>query len=256
MKVSKASVLLLLQEVSRKSGYSLDGKGFMQMESLFSNGITQRYLKEQLYEKAMREDDPSPFRPRINNLDTIAKYLNYADFNAFERAQTPAAPALSRQAESLVGNYWSIVRCNSGQPDLLISSVSIKIDNNQLVASLQSPVRLFEGPVDFLGDNVFITLDTAPHKRLHVVLKIGNAIAPKVIQGVFSGINSGGMPIAGRELFVRQDFKEAEGIAAGRVPLASFASHPVLHPLATYFAEFSHNNLRIKPSSRFDWTDL
>lgn len=162
------------------------------------------YIYRKLY---LRVRDATPkhntsIRLNKSYIEALAHTLRYKSYQDFLSEKHPdKKDALVK----CIGNWYSYVRCNSGKPDVLVSPVRIYAEGKKICMELKGPERSFRGTVKLNGNCLYCFLESDQSKNLHIVLKTGLAIRPEVLQGVFSGISSGGDPIAGREVFIRQE---------------------------------------------------
>lgn len=143
---------------------------------------------------------------RLNKsyIEALARALGYKTYQDFLNEKHPD------RKEALVkciGNWYSYVRCNSGKPDVLVAPVRIYPEGKKICVELKGSERLFSGIAKLNESCLYCFLESDRSKNLHIVLKVGVSINPEVLQGVFSGISSAGDPIAGREVFIRQEQK-------------------------------------------------
>ena len=181
-------------------------------------------------------------------IDALARLLKFDSYEAFLSADD--APILT----SCLGSWYSYVRCNSGSKNVLISPVNIYMSGTDVHMLLKGPSREFQGVLKTTGDCVYAVIESGKTKHIHLVFKIGRITKPDLLQGVFSGISSGGDPIAGREILIRQKNKVFEELRPKRVHLDKLIRTEPL--VANYFEKQHKNILKGGRSSTFTIDDL
>ena len=77
------------------------------------------------------------------------------------------------------------------------------------------------------------------------------------MQGVFSGMNSAGIPIAGRELLIRQEqLSWIDVNNTNRLPIEEALHMEGWKSVGQYFGNYFRNNLKVRQVARFDLGDL
>lgn len=255
-------ILRLLEELGEETG---TGTGHAHFEKIYNKMreseerppfVSEDYLYRKLYRRAKRakEKGQTEISLNVQNIEYIARFLGYSGYLQFERTEHPDKnPVLF----NCVGNWYSYVRCNSGNPDILISPVQITANGKQVRMELKGPQRKFEGPMTISGPCLYCNLESGKEKRLNLIFKIGTAVEANVLQGVFSGVSSGGDPIAGRELLIRrkEKFKELANSKIG-IKDASESDDEELKTVAAYFSSMEKNILRGGRASTFGIADL
>lgn len=257
-------LLKLLELLARKEGQSLDHYGFGKMSdalckfyveetglSLDNEIITQRYLYD-LYRKSVKKMKKGELNssPRIVFVDTISKYLDYPSYQHFEASQTKN---ISKELESCIGNWWSYVRANSGEY-IFKAPVRIAQDSgNSITIELRSSERVFSGIIEEVGGCLTSTLISDQKKALSIILKLGNSTHIKLLKGVFSGISSGGDPIAGREVFLREENLPFKKMVWEKLAINS---EEIDSRISGYFQSYEKNCIKVSGVSSFDWDDL
>ena len=206
MAVQIRSVNNLLRMVSQKTKQSMDytGWGIASMhinKFLGKEIITQRYLHENLFLRCLKDQPEAHAKISLEKLDLIASFLGYEDFFDFENNQYPM---LKKEEKSLIGNWYSITRCNTSKTHLLISPLEVKGKNGSLHFSLKGKTRVFSGLAALRTGVLSVTLQE-DDKIIYWILKTGIFIEPKLIQGVFASISSAGDPICGRKIIMKTE---------------------------------------------------
>lgn len=261
-----ADIKRLLDEVSEETGLTLVHGNFAEIHEKLQEKYKSRTKKrtlpfsdEYLYRKLFaRVKDGVEKDATINlnalNLDAIAQALEYRSYSDFIRMEGPEInPVLANCA----GTWYSYVRCNSGQPYILRSAVIIYQEKKAMYMKLQGGLRLFQGQLKHDGNCIYCLLESKQEKKLHMVLRTGLSSRPDVLQGVFSGLSSGGDPIAGREVLIRQN-EEYGKLSHTRVAISEFllSEKEEENVIAKYYQYPEKNILKGGLSSTFDLGDL
>ncbi|GAA5037783.1 hypothetical protein GCM10011506_36090 [Marivirga lumbricoides] len=252
-------IKLLLDELGKTTGYSIDHFGFGRMsDEIFEKlnvSISAKYIYYSLHnavKKATNENDLLNLSP--NKVDDLAKFLEYENFDAFIRAfESPIHSILL----SLVGDYYSYVRKNTERGILLQSPVQINVLNNKVIFKLTGPRWKYEGEMRYQDGCLFCLMQAESAKTFHHVYKIGKSESPQVLMGVFSGVSSANDPIGGRCVLIRKGIIP-EGISPLKMTIEELvsSSDDNLKKLGNYFKNYADNNLKINTASGFDIDDL
>ncbi len=248
-------IISLINDLADKTNQSLDGHGFQRIsdyvEEFTGTPITNRYLKE-TYINAINAQQSGTTKTKfyLVKIDLLAKVLGYKNFNAY--ADSKSAP-LEPQLLGCIGTWWSIVRANMGNY-LLKAPVRItKSPDHNIMIELKGGLRTFNGTATHRVGNIFCELDAGKDKKLYIVLKIGTSENPLLLQGTFAGISSAGDPIAGRELFVREDKMSYEEMKWEKIPCDTMVLDKRIN---SYFETYEGNCLKVNKVSTFSMTDL
>lgn len=258
-----AEILQLLDELAEQTNTGLSFSHFETMYNEIKNSLPESppfssgdYLYRKLYRRALlAEKKRTPFiRLNAVYVETIARFLGYQGYKQFLKTEHPDKdPILA----SCTGTWYSYVRCNSGNPDILVSPVEIFSKGKEVLMKLKGPGRVFQGPVNRKGNCLYCNLDGGKEKKLNLIFKIGSVMHPDVLQGVFSGVSSGGDPIAGREVLIRKEIKielmKNQKIDMTKEPEARDDEMKLLY---LYFARKENNILKGGRSSSFSLGDL
>jgi len=263
MEAATQHVKQLIEQAAQKARVPTTHDGLGRLSEAINEAqqavsITQKYLYELLKGKIVQAQQAGKDTLGLSqdHLHAIALYLGFESYFDFvAQISQPAVPAL---LHDLCGQWYSYVRCNSGSPFILRSPVYIEVQAGQVMMHLQGKLRRFSGTVQLNGMHIYATLlpDEAD-KQLHLIFKTGLGGQHELLQGVFSGISSGGDPIAGREVLVRMP-ESATELSNARLPLEQFAQSkkPNEQKLALYFATYAGNNVKVQGISTFGWDDL
>lgn len=188
-----------------------------------------------------------------NNVDYLLAFLGYKNLDHFEH--TYGKP-LHAMLAACAGNWYSYVRCNSGNPVILRSPVKISVAVDEVLMQLRGIGREFSGVMHSEGDCVYTSLESHSGKKLQLVFRLG-VTRPDVLQGVFSGVSSAGEPIAGRELLIRQDAEMAL-LSNKRITIDALLSDEdeTENLVGHYFKNSALNILKAGQPSTFGIADL
>lgn len=272
MQVSASTIKRLLDAVLEHEELAPDQPGFEKLAILINEEqkqkqkkilFTDRYFSENLYgksRKALKNGDTEIGVSRAH-INTIAQYHGFRDFREFEnQPEKPNSPNLIHNPilEKLQGSWGSYVRVNSGEDKIYAAPVSIYKEEGKYMMKLYGLSRTFEGSISLVGNSLVTTLYSNQGKILNLIFHVGIAIDPKLLQGVFSGMSTGGEPIVGREILVRQGEDENE-LPKARVviiPEEDEAKPSIDIRIIRYFGTYEGNCLRAGRSSSFTLGDL
>lgn len=260
MSVNPKDVLRLLEQLAENTNESLDytGLGIMSMkvEEKMDAEMPHRYLYENLYKasKSRIDEGKTTFRPNLPRLDIIAKFLGFKNFNDFilNDQQT-----LVPQLKACLGIWYAYVRSSSELDEVLRSPVTIAIENGKCILTEYGPFRTFKGEVFHQGG--FISIHAkSPDKSYFFCYKVGLATQPKVLQGTFAGFSSGGSPVAGRKILVREEVLQFKEMTNQKVTFKELEIQPELldSRIATYFRDYCNNYAKVKYVGGFGLDDL
>ncbi|MEQ8926086.1 MAG: hypothetical protein RLO81_09760 [Fulvivirga sp.] len=246
---------VLLDQISIKTGESLDHYGLGKISEGLGESVSQKYLYDSLLRpiKNSQKNGVTELKLSEDKIDSLAKYLGFDNFKQFVIAVNQP---ISEVLKSLVGTYYSYVRKNAEQAVLLKSPVFIEEFNSEIRLILKGPQRTYQG-ILALQDGCVTCLMKAENKSFYHVYQVGKAIAPKVIQGIFSGVTSGDVPIGGRCVLIRIDSNSQE-LNNTTINTEDLKKSDSLldKKLARYFETYERNNLRINVPVGFDLDDL
>ena len=116
---------------------------------------------------------------------------------------------------------------------------------------------MFRGEIKTREGCLFVVLESEDGKCFHHVYKIGQRHAPKVLQGVFSGVTTAFDPIAGRVLLIRQD-AALEELTNRKAETSAMIASPEMEErrVGSYFRDYNNNNVSPSKSYEFGYDDL
>lgn len=247
----------LLELATESISEQTDGVGFKKLGEKIGTRkgkeITQKYLRENLWYQILRAEKAQIKNKRFStpHLDAIARFLKYEDFSAFVLATTrPGEDELKK----FIGTWCSYVCANTGEQVFVAPVRFLADENGKVKMELIGEHHHFSGYPLQQGSCLFCTLHSEGDKILNLIFKSGNSPAPKLLQGVFTGISSAGDPIAGRELLVKENLRDWKDMKWHKEKLQ--ASDKLDPRIIKYFSNPLHNCLKINKAALFDWEDL
>lgn len=261
MECKAVDIMRLLQEVADKTGYKLLNAQFPLMykkmeEVLGKSFFAEDYMYKKMFLRSRNAEPPQEsLRLKDEYLEIIAEYLGYKNYLQFLGMHEHKFPVA---LESCEGVWYSYVRCNSGDPEVYVSPVHIYQKTKQIFVEMRGYTRKFKGELKMEGNCLFCLLESGQDKNIHLVLKIGLAKKPNVLQGVFSGLSSGGDPIAGREVFVRQHGTEFDKLKHKKLKISELINSKDEEEkvIGEYFSDKQLNILKGGQASTFELNDL
>jgi hypothetical protein len=263
MKYKTTDILRLLKEVAIKTDKSLAHPHFPDMYEIMLRDSKELPFTshDYLYRKLFLEVEGADEKRRQDislsavNVEAIAKFLGYKSYEQFKKFEHPERnPVL----ENCIDTWYSYVRCNSGSRNVFVSPVRIFANGKEIQMELRGPSRLFKGIVRLNGHALYCFMESGKEKNLHLVMKVALSDKPEVIQGVFSGISTGGDPIAGREILIRQPGKKFETLAPQKFKIDDLlkSGDEGEKKIGNYFTDKEKNILAGGKASTFGWEDL
>lgn len=250
-----AHVKNLIEDFALFVGESVDKRGYHVMSDYMEDHsdvpVSNFYLSD-IYRRVCGQlnDGETSVKAQQNKMDAIAKVLGYENFLKYAKAiSEPVSPLLI----GCIGNWWSLVRANNGAY-ILKAPVRISLTDQRTIAiELKGGRKQFTGTVSLRSGNIFCELDTGEDKKLFIVMKVGTRSHPRLLQGTFAGISTGGDPIAGRELFLREEEIPFEEMYWNKLGLSL---NNLDERINNYFSTYHNNCIKINNVSTFSMTDL
>jgi hypothetical protein len=246
MEVKLAHLDRLVEMLAEKTGQPLDLRGFDEMSTMIGvEKISKKYLYEAIHlskEKARRKNLKT-LNLQITKLDLISKFLEYPSFRAFaDELEKPIDKTLS----SCVGSYFNYVRRNGKDTVVLRSPVKIYMEKNKFLWQLKGPSSRYVGELHYRDGCLFVLMVADNGKMIHHVYRVGKALRPDVIKGIFSGVSTTFDPIGGRTVLVRVK-EEFDGLKNGALSVSQLKSSKLEHErkLLKYFKDSEANNVSV-----------
>ena len=261
MNIPVEIVELILKKAVKKAHQSYDRIGLLELAEIINKQLPKQYKQlssRYLYEtpylsiKKAKNKGLQAIQIEEASLNSVAYFLGYDDVSAFRLSHFPSIP---NEVYALEGNWWSIVRCNSGRPDILVSPVRIKLVNDKAILELRGPHRTYKGGIRWIGGSISSWIGSEDGvKVLHLAFQVGVARYPKTILGVFSSVSSSGHPIAGKEILMRsqQDYKEMINYKFDISEELAKEQPRIPAPIIHYFSDFDKCYFKITEAGTFD----
>lgn len=261
MECRSADIMNLVGKVAKKAGHPTVSTGFEKIHEIMKKAcgepfFAENYLYKKIFLRARRMEKKGGGILILKDeyVEIIARYAEYESYSKFLEKQEYK---LAGELISCEGVWYSYVRCNSGDMDVLASPVHIYQKANQVFAEMKGSSRIFKGEVKMERNCLYCLLESNKGKNIHLVLKIGVALIPTVLQGVFSGMSSGGDPIAGREVLVRQGL-EFDKLKHKRLKISTLinSKNEEEKLIGEYFSDKQQNIMKGGQASTFELNDL
>ena len=266
MEIPASIVEDLLKKAIDKAGKTYDRFGLSELPTVINSAIPsqykqigRRYIYDTVYlsiEKA-KKSEQEYIRLNQSCLDSMAKFIGFKDIASFRLSQLPG---LREEMLSVEGAWYSIVRSSSGLPYILVSPVEISISENQkAVLTLRGPNRTYRGEVKWIGGSMSTLITSEDQtKSLHLAFKVGLSKYPKVILGVFSGVSTAGLPVAGKEILYKSDvpFEEMKNVKISIEALDEKEEPIIPSSIIRYLSDFDKNYIKVIGMGTFDLDEL
>lgn len=256
MKYKTTDFKRLIDAICSQLNTQATRQGFMKIEEYCIEhaeklGLGVRH--EYIYDRYRSKSDAQSARP--DHLNALARILGFNTYEDFVAGKHPSTTKQATPFEIIGGKWTSIVRCNSGKEQLIISPVEFKMEKTKLVMSLQGGENAFTGEVFLKGYCLEVTLKSGGVKNIHLIFKLGNLKSIEVLQGVYSGISSGNAPICGVELLVRLPKNETAQTTHQRIDFDEYSNRGHNETLVVNYFK-NKAPYKIDKVSSFGWDDL
>lgn len=243
----------MIDALLKKTGQNSSKKGF-QIIAEEIGGLSENYLYSKIFLVIKRKKPDDIIRFHDTPIKNILRFLGFENFGAFIQYIENPVP---KQLQQYTGNYYSYVRRSLDVGTVFRSPVRIYEQKGNVWAELRGARLTYTGEVKFREGCLFVPLISSSGKAFYHIYKVGNSVAPQVLQGTFSGVSNAFDPIAGRAVLVKtkNDFDKLEN-AELKIEDMMESSSIEERCLADYFREYSENNLAIKRTYTFDIRDL
>ncbi len=233
-----------------------------------SKGVTfgEKYIYDNIYRKFNKMDEEEDLNLNPKYVDTIARYTGYDNFRDFEKSLTSTSKLeentelIEDLVERCGGIWWSYVRSNSGQPELLVAPMHIFQEEGKTIVQMRGkPNSLYSSELTMKGNCLRCLLDGGDRgvTQIYMVMKLASAPRPMVLLGIFAGMSQGGMPIGGREVWVRETDQNArfEDLEHKRLDMEK-DKDKIHENILHYFKDRKQNCWKGTLPSSFDIRDL
>jgi hypothetical protein len=253
MKIKVSHLQRLLTLLSEKTNEPLDRAGLRNMATEIG-GIGEDYLYKKLFYEIRDLDDSRMLSLRDAQLNSVARFLGYRNIQTLIIAwESP----VDDQLVSLAGTYYLFVRKNSRHGVIFQSPAEIVQSEGRFIMRIKGPSWTYEGEVSIRHGCLFVLLTSPQYKSFYHIYKVGTRRAPRVIQGIFSGVSTAFDPIGGRAVLRKIDEPMAElqnkGTSVEELLRSGCRED---EKLAAYFSDYAKNNLNINKVVSFEIEDL
>ena len=269
MKFQKEKLKKLLILAVEKTGKSLTHYDILEMNAeinaqieegtLNGSRIGARYIYNSIFMLLDKEGDIISLNKSY--VDIIARYAGFKDYDDFRRSLHPEKNVTEHELLKRCGGVWkSYARTNSGRRQLLVAPLHIFQEGAKMKIQMRGNRNtLYESELTSMGACLRCTLggkekDT---KQIYMVMRLGIEEKPKVLMGIFAGMSTGGEPIGGREVWVREeDGVTFDSLNHQRINMDNEEAKD-LHPnILHYFDSKEKNCWKATSPSTFDIEDL
>ncbi len=255
------TILKLMQALSELTKFRLTNASLKEMHIFLSNKykdlpFREDYLFKQVLNAARNKEKEGQTTINLNetNIEFLIGILDYENLDDFEKRY---GKPNHHSIEVCAGTWYSYVRCNSGNPDVLRSPVRIFETGKDVQIELKGPVRKFTGTLTWETNCLYSLLESSSGKKLQLVFRSSEINKPNMLQGVFAGVSAAAEPIAGRELLIRQDVPFDE-LTNAKIPVDDLLESKdiAMRRIGNYFSEAASTILKAGPSVNFTTDDL
>lgn len=233
-----------------------------------SRGVTfgDKYIYDNIYRKFNKMDEEEDLNLNPKYVDTIARFAGYDNFREFEKSLTSIpidTEGNTELIEDLIercgGVWWSYVRSNSGQPELLVAPMRIFQEKGKVIIQMKGGSNIYQSDLTMKSNCLRCLLDGGNRgvTQIYMVMKLASAPQPMVLLGIFGGMSQGGMPIGGREVWVRETDQNAcfEDLVHQRLDMEE-DKDKIHRNILHYFKDRKQNCWKGTLPSSFDMRDL
>lgn len=270
MQFQVKNLLDFLKEVTQKAGKTLDFTGLRDLAGDINTAIIEgrleglvfgeRYIYENIYRQAKNAKKEEYIKLSRSHVDTIARYAGYKDFKGFENKDKTQITITEKDKLKLCEGVWkSYVRTNSGRSELLIAPLHIFEEKGLMIIEMKGERNvIYRSQLSLRGGCLRCLLDAEDKddRQVYMVLNLGAAQEFTVLMGVFAAMSSGGLPIAGREVWIREEAEiRFEDLNHQKLNMEK-ESNQVHENILYYFKEREKNCWKGTLPSSFDIWDL
>jgi hypothetical protein len=254
MKVKAYTIRKILDRISEKTGFTQDFTGFKEMTDEI--GLKNPdYLYKKMHSPIQNTRDKDEIGLGRLQLNIISEYLG---FNSFYELEGNINTKINPQLSGVIGSYYCYVRSNLEKQGVVFRSpVRIFEKGRAIHFELKGPSNTFKGEISLRSGCLFVLMTSKEGKAFHHVYKIGNRPDPRVLQGTFSGVSTAFDPIGGRTVLIRQQ-ENFSDLSNRRSDISVLKKSNQLEErlLASYFREYTNNNVGPNKSTGFNLDDL
>ena len=202
---------ILLVKAMNKTKQDLIHRNFdMLSESIMTQYPGEPYVSAAFLYKALHLKANHAINDRkefidIRKDDCLLKVVNFIGYKSVQEFELALTQPIPKPLYASIGNWYYYARESTGMDVILRSPVKIWEDNKEVYINLVGGHRHFMGKINYRSGGLFAFLeDEDQEKELHLVFSVGIKRDWELIEGVFSGWGSQGIPVAGRAFLVRQ----------------------------------------------------
>jgi len=218
MKFQVKKLELLLSKAVQKTGKSFNHADFADMTAEINaaifekrqNGVVigEKYVYDNIYRKFKKMDALDELSLNQKYVDTIARYAGFRNFQGFEEFLLAEVETKDEVILRCGGVWKSYVRTNSGRAELLVAPLHIVQEGGKTVIKMKGEGDVvYDADLTLKGGCLRCLLDGGKldDRQIYMVMRLGVAAKPEVLLGIFGGMSNGGMPIGGREVWIRME---------------------------------------------------
>ncbi len=218
MKFQVKKLELLLSKAVQKTGKSFNHSDLGEMTEEINAAIDEgrqsgvmigaKYIYDNIYRKFKKMEESEELRLNQKYVDTIARYAGFKNFKDFDNFLLAKVETKDEVIKRCGGVWKSYVRTNSGRAELLVAPMRIFQDSGKTIIQMKGEGNVvYDSDLSLRGGCLRCLLDgrEKDDRQIYMVMKLGVAVKPKALLGVFAGMSNGGMPIGGREVWIRME---------------------------------------------------
>lgn len=218
MKFQVKKLELLLSKAVQKTGKSFNHADFAEMTAEINaavfekkqNGVTigEKYIYDNIYRKFKGIDTLDELSLNQKYIDTIARYAGFKNFKNFDDFLSSKIGTKDKVIIRCGGVWKSYVRTNSGRAELLVAPMRIFQEGGKTLIQMKGEKNIiYESDLTLKGGCLRCLLDAREEdvRQIYMVMRLGVSVKPGVLLGIFCGMSNGGMPIGGREVWIRME---------------------------------------------------
>ncbi|MBL6446089.1 hypothetical protein JMN32_07210 [Fulvivirga sp. 29W222] len=234
---------LMFKHLSDHFKVKLDKAGFLTIADAIKD-VDYRYLSEKLYGQMTEANKNSveEINLRLEKLNTIVKHIGFGNFIDFQN-YLKIDPLLLQY----VGNYYSLIRKNARETEILQSPVKIQRMGHLVRLTLIGQDRVYFGDLEIQdGCMTCLMRSKERDKSFYHVYKVGKIKNPRIMQGIFAGASSFDEPIGGRCILLKQE-EEFTNLVNKKINMIALKSgdNNNYKQLTSYFERYEENNLKL-----------
>ncbi|UII33917.1 hypothetical protein LVD17_08825 [Fulvivirga ulvae] len=234
---------LMFKHLTDHFNVDLEKAGFLTIADAIEN-VDYRYLSEKLYgqmTEARKKGIPE-INLRLEKLNAIVEHLGFKSFMDFQNYIK-----INPQLMQYVGHYYSLIRKNSKDSEILQSPVKIEREEHLVRLTLKGKDRRYTGNLEIQdGCMTCLMRSEERDKSFYHVYRIGKIKNPRIMLGIFAGASSFDEPIGGRCILLKQD-NDFHKLINEKLRIEELDNHvdQDYKQLRQYFEKYEENNLSL-----------